>query len=112
MSRLNDVTCGIRWRHVDPQIPGRWCGPRRPGNTDRMNKIAALLADQDRIISRRQALQAGLTRADIAGRLKRRQWVKVHPGVYAAQTGRLSWQQQAWAAVLAVWPAALSHESS
>jgi hypothetical protein len=77
-----------------------------------MNTIKALLADQDGIISRRQALQGGLTRAAIAGRLKRREWVTVHPGVYAAQTGRLSWQQRAWAAVLASWPAALSHESS
>jgi len=77
-----------------------------------MNTVAAVLADQDGIISRRQALQGGMTRAEIAGRLKRREWVKVHPGVYAAQTGRLSWQQQAWAAVLALWPAALSHESS
>jgi len=32
--------------------------------------------------------------------------------VYVAQTGRLLWQQRAWAAVLVVGPAALSHESA
>jgi hypothetical protein len=37
---------------------------------------------------------------------------RVHPGVYADHTGRLSWGQRAWAAVLALEPAALSGSSA
>jgi hypothetical protein len=37
--------------------------------------------------------------------------VVVHPGVYVAHTGPLTWANRAWAAVLACWPAALSHGS-
>jgi hypothetical protein len=74
--------------------------------------LEVLLGQQDRVVSRRQALEAGLTRSAIECRLARGAWVVVHPGVYAAQTGPLSWTQRAWAAVLLYWPAALSHESA
>jgi hypothetical protein len=77
-----------------------------------MEEIGWILRDQDGVISRRQALDAGLSRAALEWKLRRGQWVTVHSGVYAAQTGRLSWQQRAWAAVLLYWPAALSHESA
>ena len=36
----------------------------------------------------------------------------MHPGVYVDHTGPLTWQQRAWAAVLAVAPGALSHASA
>ena len=36
----------------------------------------------------------------------------VHRGVYVDHTGPLTWRQRAWAACLAAWPAALSHQSA
>ena len=71
-----------------------------------------MLREQDRVISRRQALAAGLTPADVRRLLRRRQWVTVHPGVYITHTGTLTWQQRAWAAVLYAPPAALTHQSA
>lgn len=71
-----------------------------------------ILRDQQGIVSRRQALAAGLSTAAIEWRLARGDWVAVHPGVYAARTGPLSRGQREWAAVLLYWPAALSHESA
>jgi len=72
-----------------------------------MDEIRALLELQDGVVARRQALSAGLTPTDVARLIRRREWVKVHPGVYVNHTGHLSWNQRAWAAVLACWPAAL-----
>jgi len=77
-----------------------------------MDEIATLLALQDGVISRQQALAAGLRPHSIARLVRRREWVKVHPGVYVDHTGQLSWRQRAWAAVLACWPAALDARSS
>jgi hypothetical protein len=77
-----------------------------------VDELQMILRDQHAVISRRQALDAGLSRAALEWKLRRGEWVTVYPGVYAAQTGPLSWHQRAWAAVLLYWPAALSHESA
>jgi hypothetical protein len=77
-----------------------------------MDEVAALLALQDGVISRRQALEAGLTPPAIKRLLRRREWATVHDGVYVDHTGPPSWRQRAWAAVLACWPAALDGRSS
>lgn len=77
-----------------------------------MDEIERLLAGQDGVIARRQALERGMTRAEIARALRRRDWVSVHPGVYVHHTGPLTWQQRAWAAVLRCWPAALAGRSA
>lgn len=77
-----------------------------------MDELARLLQEQDGVIGRAQALGAGATRTSIARALRRREWVAVHPGVYVDHTGPLTWQQRAWAAVLACWPAALYGESA
>jgi hypothetical protein len=53
-----------------------------------------LLRDQAGVIARRQALEAGLTDNDIRRRLRRREWVSVHPGVYVDHTGPLTWLQR------------------
>ena len=71
-----------------------------------------LLAVQDGVITRRQLVDAGAAPHDIRRMLRRRDVVRVHNGVYVNHTGPLTWQQSAWAAVLACWPAALSHESA
>lgn len=58
-------------------------------------------------MSRRQALGAGLSEPDVRRMLRGRTWTTLLPGVYLDHTGRPSWSQHAWAAVLACWPAAL-----
>jgi len=69
--------------------------------------LETLLDHQNGVISRRQALAAGEAPHDVRRRLRRRDWVKVHPGVYVAHTGPMTWHQRAWAAVLWAWPASL-----
>lgn len=74
--------------------------------------IDDLLYQQSGVISRRQALHAGLRNHDIRRMLRRREWARVHPGVYVDHTGPLTWIQRAWAAVLYAAPAALCLESA
>ncbi|MET0520988.1 MAG: type IV toxin-antitoxin system AbiEi family antitoxin domain-containing protein [Jiangellaceae bacterium] len=77
-----------------------------------MPDIDRLLDLQGGVIARRQLVAAGWDRHQIARMLRRRLWARVHEGVYVDHTGTLTWLQQAWAAVLFSWPAALSHESA
>ncbi|NYI44286.1 hypothetical protein BJ993_001366 [Nocardioides aromaticivorans] len=77
-----------------------------------MRPIERILADQDGVVSRRQALAAGLSANDVRRRLRRREWAVIHDGVYVDHTGPLTWRQRAWAAVLACWPAALADASA
>jgi hypothetical protein len=58
-----------------------------------------------------QMLDAGLADHDIRRMVRRREWARVHDGVYVDHTGPLTWIQRAWAGVLATWPAALTGES-
>lgn len=71
-----------------------------------------VLRQQDGVISRRQALDAGLQEHDVRRLLRRKDWSRVHPGVYVNHTGPLTWPQRAWAAVLYAAPAALCFESA
>lgn len=77
-----------------------------------MDPIEEILSRQDGVIARGQALAAGATRAAIVRRLRRGEWVPIHPGVYITHNGQPTWQQRAWAAVLACWPAALDGRSA
>jgi hypothetical protein len=70
--------------------------------------VTRLLADQSGVIARHQVLELGGTDADIRRRVRRREWKRVHTGVYVNHTGELSWVQRAWAAILVLHPAALS----
>ncbi len=70
------------------------------------------LSLQAEVISRRQAIEAGLAPHEIRRLLRRREWAPVHPGVYVSHTGPLTWVQRAWAGVLFSWPAVLCHESA
>lgn len=74
--------------------------------------VATLAAAQDGVVSRRQVLGLGFGDGDIRVWRGRRLPTTVHDGVYADHTGELTWCQQAWAAVLSVWPAVLAAESS
>ncbi len=74
--------------------------------------LRALIDQQYGVVSRRQALAAGLQPHDVRRLVRRREWAMVHPGVYVDHTGPLTWLQRAWAAVLATEPSALSHGSA
>ncbi|MBO0842721.1 MAG: type IV toxin-antitoxin system AbiEi family antitoxin domain-containing protein, partial [Nocardioides sp.] len=69
--------------------------------------LQAQLRLQDGIVSRAQLTTGGLTRSDIARMVRHNDLPAVHRGVYANQTGPLTWSQRAWAAVLYAWPAYL-----
>jgi hypothetical protein len=75
-------------------------------------EISDVLAGQCGVVSRRQVLAAGGDDLLIARKLRRREWARVHPGVYVDHTGPLTWEQRAWAAVLYAAPAALAGRSA
>lgn len=77
-----------------------------------MTGLDDLLTLQSGVVTRRQLLELPLTAADVRRLLRRRELVAVSAGVYVNHTGELTWIQRAWAAVLAVWPAALCHQSA
>jgi hypothetical protein len=74
--------------------------------------IRRVLREQDGLVSRSQAQSLGATPADLRRLLRRRQWARVHPGVFVDHTGPLTWRQHAWAAVLYAGPAALCAQSA
>ena len=82
------------------------------GNHLWVDQIARLVARQEGVVARSQALELGMTPTAIARAVRRREWVAVHRGVYVEHTGPLTWQQRAWAAVLCCWPAALTDRSA
>ena len=87
--------------------------PARRGNPSAMNdELRTLIEIQSGVVSRRQALAAGLHPHDIRRLLRRREWASVHDGVYVDHTGALTWLQRAWGGVLFAEPAALGHQSA
>ena len=86
--------------------------PRGMDSGTTRQQIARLISDQDGVISRRQVLAAGGVPHDIRRHLRRREWAQVFSAVYVNHTGQLTWNQRAWAAVLALWPAALAGNSA
>jgi hypothetical protein len=64
------------------------------------------------VVSRRQLVELGCAPHDVRRMVRRRELVVWLPGVYVDHTGKPSWLQRAWGDVLALWPAALSHESA
>ncbi|PVG80659.1 hypothetical protein DDE18_21905 [Nocardioides gansuensis] len=85
--------------------------PRTPSTLD----VAALdrvLAEQEGVVSRRQVLDLLGRSSDIRRRLRRREWALIHPGVYVNHTGRPTWKQRCWAAVLLYSPATLHRETA
>ena len=74
--------------------------------------VAELLRAQEGVVSRRQLLALKVTDSEIERKLRRREWSRVHPGVYVEHTGPLTWLQRAWAAVLFYSPAALAGQSA
>src|SRR5580692_11659235 len=70
-----------------------------------------LAGNQSGVVSRVQALRAGLTVDMIKFRVRSDRWRQIHPGVYATFTGIPGRNARLWAAVLSVGRVALlSHE--
>ncbi len=75
-------------------------------------RLSEWLDRQDQVVSRRQVLACGGNDAQIERLIRRREWARVHRGVYVTHTGPLSWSQRAWAAVLFHDPSALDGRSA
>lgn len=71
-----------------------------------------LLIRQHGVFSRRQARRHGFTDSAIKANIRAGRWAYVHDGVYAVHTGPLREDARQAAAVLAKWPAALSHDTA
>jgi hypothetical protein len=72
-----------------------------------------LARNQSGVVSRSQAIRAGLTSDTIRFRVSSGRWQQIHRGVYATFTGAPGCGTQLWAAVLSAGPgAALSHETA
>ena len=55
---------------------------------------------QQGVVSRAQALDAGLTPGQVRWRLRRGRWQSIHPGVYLTSNGTVDWPARARAALL------------
>jgi hypothetical protein len=72
-----------------------------------------LARNQSGVVSRTQALRAGLSRDMIKFRVSSGRWRQLYPGVYATFTGVPTRRASLWAAVLSAGPGAvLSHETA
>ena len=72
-----------------------------------------LAGRQEGVVSRSQALRAGLSEGMIKFRVRSGRWQQIHPGVYTTFTGVLGRGPRLWAAVLSAGPGAmLSHETA
>jgi Transcriptional regulator, AbiEi antitoxin len=69
--------------------------------------------NQGGVVSRSQAIRAGLSPGMIKFRVRSGRWRQIHPGVYATFSGDLTRRTRLWAVVLSAGPgAALSHETA
>ena len=71
-----------------------------------------LLAGQAGIVTRPQLLARGITDDTVRAHVAAGRWVPVLTGIHATFTGPLSPAARQWAAVLACWPGALSHDTA
>lgn len=75
--------------------------------------LRGILTGQAGVVSRRQVLRLGLPGSIAVSKVRHGLWQQVHPGVYAAFTGTVTWEARLWAAVLYAGPdALLSHETA
>ncbi|WP_148574068.1 type IV toxin-antitoxin system AbiEi family antitoxin domain-containing protein [Nocardioides caldifontis] len=74
--------------------------------------IRPFLDDQSGVVTRKQALAAGLAPHDLARLVRRRELAPLHPGVFVDHTGQPTFLQRAWGGVLLLEPAALAGHSA
>jgi hypothetical protein len=70
-------------------------------------QLLELAERQCGIVTKRQAIAAGLTRSVIASHVRYGRWQRLQPGVYATFTGRPTRLAVFWAAVLSAGPGAM-----
>jgi hypothetical protein len=75
------------------------------------NKMNALMRRQRALITRRQALEAGLTPGQIQARLRAGVWIEVRPGVYALAGAPQSREQMVLAVLLSAPNSFASHRT-
>lgn len=80
-------------------VCGLWTTPM-VGEASVKTVVMDLLGRQRGIITRAQALEHGVSPQVLRGRVERGDWQRLYPGVYAAFSGEVAWEQRAWAAVL------------
>jgi len=81
--------------------------------TELPRECRRLLHEQDGVISARQATAAGMPPTAIRALVRAGRWRAMQRGVYAAFTGKPSWEAVCWAAVLRAGPeAVLSHQTA
>jgi len=71
--------------------------------------LAARIRGQSGLVTRNQALAAGLTEKAVRWRVASGRWLLVHPQVYLAEPGRTGWDVRAVAALLHVGPPVALH---
>src|SRR5262249_48508532 len=83
-------------------------GAVQAGGVEELQNLTWLsqLQYQAGVVSRQQALDAGLTEKAIEWKLRTGAWQRLHRRVYATFTGNLSREARLWAAVLRVGPGA------
>lgn len=74
--------------------------------------LEPILADQAGVISRTQAIAAGLAPHDLKRLVRRRDLTRMHPGVFLDHTGEPTFLQRCWGGVLLYAPAALAGDSA
>ena len=85
-------------------------GDMRNDISPRLMELARLQAG---VISRRQALLAGMSNNGIDTRIRSGRWRHIHPGIYATFTGPMTRDASLWAALLYAGKGAqLSHETA
>lgn len=77
-----------------------------------LGALRSLLEIQNGVVSRAQLIEADFAGHDLERFLRRRELFVALPGVYIDHNGPRTWQQRAWIAVLACWPAALAGASA
>lgn len=76
-------------------------------------EVQSLARKQDGLVARQQALELGMTEAEVESRLAGGYWRRVHAGVYKVGVAKLDWDQRLMAATLAAGPeAVVSHRAA
>ncbi len=98
---------------VDSSLAGRQHAHVQDERATADQKLRDLAQDQAGVVSRRQALDCGLSSTRIHRHLVTGRWQRIHRGVYAVFSGPVPRPALLWAAVLAAGPGAmLSHETA
>jgi hypothetical protein len=76
-------------------------------------ECSELIARQDGVIGRSQALEFGLSADAVRNRVRTGEWQRIQRGVYATFSGEVTRESQLWAALLRAGPVAvLSHQTA